>query len=394
MERTPGSLSLGASVDGGTGDEPTHRFFLNPEVDRANAVQNLPEQATDASAETDYLAISTALLSDRKCSDQWGLARIEAPGAWDSVTSTREVVIALVDAGLSSSHPDLAGQLWVNPGEVPGNGLDDDNNGHVDDVHGWNMIDDNADLSDNTGHGTTMAGIIAAAKNGEGRAGVCSACRLMIVKVTRPDGLAYYSDIIEGVTYAAENGADVINISLRGREDSATMAAVVAATSQVAVIVSGTGNDGGNAPVYPAAYGGVLAVAGTDMDDRKTNVSNYGTWVDVSAPGKEIGTISDSGACQSTSGTSVAAAFVSGLAGLLQSQHPDWPPEVVRAQIIRTANDIDAQNPGYEGQLGSGRINACRAATTPAQLPRTPQDNSRRGRPRGRQDPVSIATWR
>jgi subtilisin family serine protease len=275
-------------------------------------------------------------------------------------------VVAVVDAGIDTSHPDLAGQLWVNPGEVPGNGRDDDGNGYVDDVHGWNMVDDNADLSDNTGHGTAMAGIIAAARDGQGMTGVCPTCRLMVVKVMGTDGQAPYPALASGMAYAIQNGADVINVSLCGQVNAATLWRAVNAATQEAVVVSGAGNDGRALRVYPGAYDPVLNVAAVDRDGTKLEGSNFGDWVDVVAPGGSIITSRVGGGYGARSGTSVASAIASGLAGLLQCQHGDWPPEKVRTQIILTADRLDQLNPAYGGQLGSGRINAERALAAPS----------------------------
>ena len=320
-------------------------------------------------AEPNYLVRPYFEPDDPLWVEQSYLANIQLPQAWDVITGTADVIIADVGSGLDTRHPDLAGQLWVNAGEVPGNGLDDDGNGYIDDVHGWNVLDDNADLSDSTGHSTMVAGIIVAAPNNQvGVVGVCWGCRLMVVKVTQADGLARYSDIAAGVAYAAQNGADVINISLRGKNDSATLRWAIAAASKTAVVVSSAGNDGDDAPVYPAAYDTTLAVTGTNSDDTKPDGANHGTWVDVSAPGHNILTTFVGGGYQCQSGTSLATPFVSGLAGLLRSQHPEWSPDTVRAQIVHTADDIDDLNPGHEGQLGSGRINAARAVTATGPL--------------------------
>jgi subtilisin family serine protease len=353
-----------ASTEGAIDAGRVYRLHLGPDADIARIVQDLAAQPGIVYAEPDSLMHSSATPDDALYEGQWGLAQIDALAAWDIVTGTADVVIAEVGSGLDTSHPDLASQLWVNPGEIEGNGLDDDGNGYVDDLHGWNVLDDNADLSDNTGHSTMVAGIIVAAPNNEeGVVGVCWGCRLMVVKVTQPDGLARYADIAEGVAYAAQNGADVINISLRGQRDSPTLRSAIVAASRTAVVVSSAGNDGHDDPVYPAAYDTTLAVTGTNSDDAKPDAANHGTWVDVSAPGQDILTTSDGGGYQSQSGTSLATPFVSGLAGLLRSQHPEWSPDVVREQIVRTADDIDGLNPGLEGQLGSGRINAARAVT-------------------------------
>jgi subtilisin family serine protease len=310
----------------------------------------------------------TVTPDDALYAGQWGLAQIDAPAAWDVVTGTPDVVIADIGSGVDTSHPDLVGQLWVNPGEIAGNGLDDDGNGYIDDLHGWNVLDGNGDLSDHTGHSTMVAGILVAAPdNQQGVAGVCWGCRLMVVKVTQPDGLARYSDIAAGVEYAAQNGADVINISLRGQHNSWALHSAIVAASETAVVVSSAGNDGADAPVYPAAYDSVLAVTATDSGDLKPAVANYGPWVDVSAPGQDIATTYHDGGYRSISGTSFATPFVSGLAGLLRSQHPEWSPAEVRARIVDTADDINVLNPDFEDQLGSGRINAARAVSQAVQ---------------------------
>ncbi|MCA9971887.1 MAG: S8 family serine peptidase, partial [Anaerolineales bacterium] len=243
-----------------------------------------------------------------------------------------------------------------------------DGNGYVDDVHGWNMVNDNASLSDNTGHGTEVAGVIAAAaNNGQGIAGLCWNCRLMILKVTQPGGIANYSDIIEAIQYATLKGADVVNLSLGGSNNSVSLRLAVEAAAETAVVVGGAGNDNDDAPFYPAAYDSVLAVAGTNAGDARVSSSNYGVWVDVAAPGELITTTFDGGSYGMTSGTSMAAPFVSGLAGLLRSAHPAWSADMGRAQILQTAAPIDGLNPGYAGLLGSGRIDAAAALTTPAQ---------------------------
>lgn len=369
-----------------------YRIRLASDVDVMCAVASLSAHPAVAYAEPDYLAHTTGTVpNDTLYPDQWGLAQINAPEAWDIVTGTTNIVIAVIDAGLDISHPDLIGQLWVNPGEIAGNGVDDDNNGHIDDIHGWNFVDNNADLGDNTGHGTQVAGIIAASTdNGQGIAGVCWNCRLMVVKVVQPGGIANYSDIAAGVVYAAQKGVKVINVSLGGYSDSVTLRAAIEAAAQTAVIVSGAGNDNSNQAFYPAAYNNhVLAVAGMTATDMKTGTSNYGTWVDVSAPAEAIVTTLDGGSYGNASGTSIAAPFVAGVAGLLRSQYPHWSVNGVRAQIVHTAQNIDAINPGYAKQLGSGRIDAGRAVTATAQPVLTHLSYAVNGEMNGRPEPGS-----
>ena len=269
-----------------------------------------------------------------------------------------DTVIAVIDAGIDASHTDLADRLWTNPDLT------------AIDVHGWNFIANNNDLSDSTGHGTQVAGIIAANANNLGGVGLCPNCRLMILKVLRPDGTANYSDIAAAIGYAATKRADVINLSLGGNSDSAALRSAVTAAAATSVMIAGAGNGGTNTPFFPAAYNEhVLAVAATGQTDVKTADSNDGSWIDVAAPGEGIYTTYSGGGYGTSSGTSMGAPFVSGLAGLLLSAHPDWSPAAVRAQIIRTATSIDATNPSLVGQLGGGLLAAGAALTTaPAPL--------------------------
>ncbi len=318
-------------------------------------------------AEPNYIARAIVTPNDAEFAQQWGLTKISAPSAWDTTTGNSAITIAIIDSGMDKTHADMASKLWVNPGEVAGNSIDDDANGYVDDVNGWNFVASNNNPNDDNGHGTLVAGIAGAATNNSiGVAGVCWQCKLMPVKVMNAGGSANYSDIALGVLYAAQKGAKVINLSLGGNADSQTLHTAIqsAANDYTSVVVAGAGNDNSDALFYPAAYDEVLAVAGTDESEVRVSTSNYGAWVDVSAPGQDIRTTASGGGYATNSGTSLAAPFAAGLAGLLRSQNPSWSQALVRAQIINTTDSIDAANPSYVGQLGSGRINAANAMTT------------------------------
>jgi len=320
--------------------------------------------------EPDYLAHSTEVIpNDPYFASQWALDKIGATSAWDESTGSVSVSIAIVDSGVSFSHSDLASKLWVNPGEIPGNALDDDNNGYVDDVNGWDFVNNDNDPSDDHGHGTQVAGIAAAATdNDEGISGVCWECRIMPVKVMQTE-VANYSDIALGILYAAQKGARIINVSLGGYSDSATLHSAIrtAVDEYDAVVVAGVGNDNISTAFYPAAYDEVLSVAGTNQDDIKTGISNFGSWVDITSPGETITTTFLGGDYGPVSGTSYAAPFASGTAALLISVNGGWSESLARAHIIQTADDIEHLNPGLEGLIGSGRLNAASAMTTTAE---------------------------
>jgi subtilisin family serine protease/ligand-binding sensor domain-containing protein len=363
----------------------TYRLRLTEGTDIQAAVKELAALSDVRFAEPDYIAFpadapasasmpilapaaSQLTIDDPLYAQQWGLARINIEGAWDDTYGSPIVTIAIVDSGIDLTHVDLAGNLWVNPGEIANNGLDDDSNGFVDDVNGWNFISGSKDVSDENGHGTLVAGVAAAiGGNGQGIAGVCPQCRIMPVKVTQTSGTANYSDVAAGVLYAAQKGAKVINISLGGYANSNILKNAIdtAVNGYGAVVVAGAGNDNLNQSFYPAAYENVLAVAGTQIDDTKVATSNYGAWVDVTAPGLDIRTTALGGGWLDNSGTSFAAPFASGLAGLLKALHPDWSQALIRSQITHTADNVDGVNPALTGLLGSGRINAGSAMQTP-----------------------------
>lgn len=347
-----------------------YQVQLAPGQSVANALALLQADPAMEYAEPDYLAKAAMVPTDTRYAEQWGLAKIQAEGAWDQTLGSPDVVIAVVDSGIDLAHEDLIDNLWVNPGEIPGNGIDDDNNGYIDDVQGWNFLAGSGDVLDDSGHGTLVSGIAAARiNNAKGIAGVCGLCRTMPVKVMQPSGQVNYSDIALGINYASVKGARVINLSVGGYAKSQMLSdAVNAALEQNIILVAGAGNDNKSDPFYPAAYPGVISVAGTDSADLKTNFSNFGDWVKISAPAANVLTTALGGDYLSADGTSMAAPFVSGLVGLLLSQNPVWTPAMVLNQLIHTADPIDTLNAGLEGKLGSGRINALKALEPPQSI--------------------------
>jgi subtilisin family serine protease len=344
-----------------------------PMGQEATTAETLRRTGLVTFAELDYAAHATDIItpSDPGWSKQWGPAKIEAPAAWAAITATTDVIIAVIDSGIKLDHEDLVAQRWINTAEIPGNWLDDDGNGEIDDVNGWHFFhrwtgasyvpDQNANVQDDYGHGTHVAGIAAAAtNNGVGIAGIAPGARVMPVKVLDQYGNGWYSDIAAGIVYAADNGARVINLSLGGAEDSQTLRdAVDYARSRGALVVAATGNTGG-AVLYPAAYDPVLAVAATDANDQVAYFSNRGTQVDVAAPGVDIySTWPWVTGYFTKSGTSMAAPHVSGIAALLWSCWPVLSGDSIAHTITLTA--IDIGDPGWDVDTGWGRVDAYQA---------------------------------
>jgi len=329
-------------------------------------------------AELDYLASVAITPSDPGWDNQWAPAKIGAPAAWEITTGSEEVIIAVLDTGVKIDHPDLAAKTWSNPGEIPANGLDDDQNGKVDDVYGWHFYhhcsnseclpaEDN-DLQDDNGHGTHVAGIAAAETNNEvGIAGISWGAQLMPVKVLDEYGDGWYSDVIAGIVYATDNGADIINLSLGGEENSeALQDAVDYGHAEGVLLMAATGNTG--KPVfYPAACDHVLGVGATDVNDVRPEFSNYGPGIDVAAPGVSIySTWPWLDGYWHKSGTSMAAPHVAGLAALIWSARPELSNDRVAWVISETANDLGA--PGWDEYYGWGRIDAHRALLSASQF--------------------------
>lgn len=300
--------------------------------------------------------------------DQYFYPLMQAPSAWDLTRGDPSVVVAVVDNGCDIEHPDLNANIWINSGEIPDNGLDDDDNGFIDDVNGWDFQDGDNDPNPASGaqdaHGTHTSGLVAALmNNGRGVVGMASSCTLMPVRAGE-GGSIYYG--IEGILYAAHNGADVISLSWGGPGSSSYEQDVISdAQLQGCLIIAAAGNEHSSEPHYPAGYDGVMAVANTSPNDVLFEQSNYGTWIDVCAPGVSILSLMPDGYGLST-GTSMSTPLVAGVAALIKSLHPDWDADHIFSQILYTTDDITAKNPSYVGMIGTGRVNAYRAVAETA----------------------------
>ncbi|MCG3157324.1 MAG: hypothetical protein DKINENOH_03956 [bacterium] len=289
-------------------------------------------------------------------------ADIDAPEAWDTETGDPSVIVSDLDTGQDLDHPDLAANIWVNPGEIPGNNVDDDANGYIDDVNGWDFSSNDNNPDDYDGHGTHTAGTVAAVtNNGLGVAGVAFDSKIMPCKIF-PN--AFDDVIANAFTYGADNGSFVSTNSWGGGAQSNLIEDAIdyflATTNGVVVFAAGNSNSSDPAIGYPGSYPPVIAVAATDHNDVKASFSNYGTWVDISAPGVNVlSTLI--GGYGYLNGTSMACPHVAGVAALVAAANPGLPGAQIRTQLESSADNIDATNPGFVGLLGSGRVNANRA---------------------------------
>jgi thermitase len=265
---------------------------------------------------------------------QYGPQKIQAPQAWD-ITEGSGAKIAIVDTGVQSNHPDLAGKV----------------------VGGWDFVDNDSTPQDGNGHGTHCAGIAAAVTNNStGIAGTAPKASILAVRVLNNSGSGTWTAVANGITYAADQGADVISLSLGGTVgNSGLQQAVDYAWSKGSVVVAAAGNAGTTAPNYPAYYSNAIAVASTDQNDNKSSFSTYGSWVDVAAPGSSIYATYPTSTYASLSGTSMATPHVAGVAGLLASQGRS--ASNIRAAIENTADKIS----GTGSYWAKGRVNAYKA---------------------------------
>ncbi len=311
--------------------------------------------------------------------DQWGLARI----GWRPelvASATTPIIVAVIDTGLDYYHPDLhPDNVYFNPGEVL-NGRDDDGNGYVDDVLGWNFVDGNGNPWDQAGHGTHVAGVIAARTgNGEGITGMHPAARILPIKALNFIGQGRASRVAEAIYYAVAQGARVINLSLGGEQHSqAARRAIEYAHGKGVVVVVAAGNEGRDiAGAGPAALEQVITVGASGLDDRRAAFSNHGEALDLVAPGVDILSLrarrTDVALMAETegyragsnfvgpqaryyrvSGTSFATPFVSGAAAVILSRHPELDPTAVKRMLVHSARDIGT--PGVDLETGYGLL--------------------------------------
>ena len=287
--------------------------------------------------EPDWILAPSTVPTDPDYVNEWHLPKIDAPTAWDTTTGSSAVTIAILDSGVDSSHPDLAPLI----------------------VPGWNYVDNNADTSDVSGHGTGVAGAAAAAaNNGTGVAGVAWGCRLMPLRVSDTNGYGNISAMVSALTWAADHGARVANLSFAGvAKVSSIITAAQYFQSKGGVVTASAGNAGifDTSPTNPY----FLVVSATDINDLVASWSNTGSNIDLAAPGVNIETTTRGGDFGSGSGTSFSAPVVAGAAALAISANPTLPGTQIQTILKQTADDLGA--PGWDTSYGAGRLNVGRA---------------------------------
>lgn len=280
--------------------------------------------------------------NDAMWPDMWHMRAIRADLAWDSSFGSSSAIVAIIDTGVKVTHPDLSGNVWINSGEIPGNGIDDDGNGYVDDVNGYDFAYGDPDPNDIHGHGTACAGLAAAVQdNTIGVTGVAPRARIMALKAAIDSGYFYDSANVPAYLYAAANGAKVVSCSFYSDQVSQSERdAIDYIWSQGVLPVVAAGNDNTVWSYYPAAYEHSLAVGALNNSMAKASFSDFGSWVDVAAPGTSLRTTSvgSSGYTSSFGGTSGACPHVAGLAALLFGTNPLATAQQVRDAIEDTAS--------------------------------------------------------
>jgi subtilisin family serine protease len=328
--------------------------------------------------------------------------QIGASTAWDYTTGNSNVVVAIIDTGADIWHGDLRDNVWVNLYEVADNNYDDDGNGYIDDVNGWNFVENNNDVRTSVlndledpeaiKHGTVIAGLVGAkGENAQDGVGVAWNARIMALRAMNSDGSGSYYDVARAVMYAADNGVDVINLSFVGNKyDQGLRDALRYAYERGVVIIAATGNEGqlglGDLTYkkqYPVCFdegdfeNWIIGVSSINSQDVLSKFSNYGSCVDLLAPGEELYSSERYAPMYGFNdtfggpwkGTSFATPIVSGAAALIKSIHPAWSVQQIINALLQNTDNVDSFNSKLVGKLGSGKLNIGKAVASSYQTP-------------------------
>lgn len=354
--------------------------------------------------------VSAMVPNDLEYSKQQNMwQQIGAQKAWDYSIGSNQVTVAVIDTGADIWHDDLKQNIWTNPYEVPDNNYDDDNNGYVDDAHGWNFIENNNDVRtgvlDNTNdpeaiaHGTVIAGLIGAVgDNHESGVGLNWKVKIMPLRAIDSNGNGSYKEVYKAIAYAIDNDADIISLSVVGSKFDESLKNILrSAYDKGIVVIAAAGNDQllGNGNLtsnhyYPvcldsdSAENWIIGVSSVDKNDKLSKFANYGSCVDVVAPGEDIYSTQryapvygyDKEFAGPWQGTSFSVPLVAGAAALLKAVHLDWTAPKIISALLKNSDDIFAQNLSFPNDLGFGRLNIGKALENSVNDPSFPIDYS------------------
>ncbi len=342
-----------------------------PEAENVEGPEGQPE-GRSAVAEPDYVVFPTSVPNDPQFSQQWGLnntgqkggvadADIDAPEAWDVTTGSQSVLVGVIDTGVDRTHPDLVANMWSNPNEIAGDGLDDDMNGFVDDSWGWDFFDNDNDPSDGGSHGTHVSGTIGASGNdGVGVTGVNWNVSIVSLRFLGPAG-GTTSDAIEAVEYATDLGVDLTSNSWGGRGFSSLLQGVIEDAGAAGILfVAAAGNDavdGDVSPYYPSSYPSenIVSVAASTVADQRASYSNWGSVsVDLAAPGDLVYSTTPGASYGTKSGTSMATPYVTGALAMMRSVAPGLSHLVLKQRLLESVDPVAAF---ASITLSGGRLN-------------------------------------
>lgn len=365
-------------------------------IDIGQFILNFEKNINIDFVEPNYSYKASIIPSDTYYGNQWYLQKIKAPEAWNTTRESGDKIIAIIDSGVQINHPDLKENIWRNNKEIPDNNIDDDNNGFIDDVNGWDFVANIPDpnpkfeegyTSAGILHGTIVAGVAAASgNNASGVSGVTWRARIMPLRVLNGKGEGDTGDVVKAVDYAVANGAGIINFSFVGFGNSQALERAIRRAYKAGIIIvaaAGNEQDDGDGysldetPMYPACHDGnlgenmVIGVAATDALDQKANFSSYGfKCIDIAAPGVSIFSTSVYNPEKSNieydynkyydgywSGTSMATPMVSAAASLVSATAPGFSRNEIAAAIVDNSDNINRLNQDFLGQLGMGRLN-------------------------------------
>ncbi len=305
--------------------------------------------------------------SDPLFDRSYGIHKIDSLKAWTQFsTGNRSIVVAVIDTGIDYTHEDLAANMWKNPKEIEGNGIDDDNNGFIDDIYGWNFVGNNNNPFDDNRHGTHVSGTIGAiAGNGLGTIGVSPKVSIMACKFLSKDGFGSVDAAMKAITYAVANGAKVLNNSWGGGSFSQALLDTIKAAERSGVLfvaaAGNSGKDNDTAPMYPASYDApnIISVAATDALDQRASFSNFGkTTVDLGAPGVAVFSTFPGNLYGNLSGTSMATPHVTGAVALIWAYKPTLTVYDLKDLMLNTVDHVDSLK---DVTVSGGRLNVYNA---------------------------------